>query len=67
MPVFRILPDNNIPHGLAALLRPHEAFHAERLGWADLQNGDLIRAADEHGFNMLVTGDRKLRYQQNLV
>jgi hypothetical protein len=67
MPVFRILLDNNIPHGLIPLLQPHEAFHAERLGWAALRNGDLIRAAEEQGFHMLITGDKNIRYQQNLT
>lgn len=67
MPVFRILLDNNVPHGLIALLRPHEAFHASQLGWAELQNGELLRMADQHGYHLLITGDKNLRYQQNLA
>jgi hypothetical protein len=67
MPVFRILLDNNVPLGLIPLLRPHEAFHTSRLGWAELQNGDLLRMADQHGYHILVTGDKNLRYQQNLT
>jgi hypothetical protein len=67
MPAIRILLDNNVSRRLIPLLRPHEAVHASQLGWADLANGDLIRAADENGFHLLITGDRNIRYQQNLT
>lgn len=67
MPVLRILLDNNVPLRLLPLLLPREAVHASRVGWAELANGELLRAADEHGFHLLITGDRNLRYQQNLT
>ena len=67
MPVIRLLLDNNVPLRLIPLLRPREVVHASRVGWAELANGDLLRAADEHGFPLLITGDRNLRYQQNLT
>lgn len=35
-------------------------------GWATLSNGDLLTAAETHGYDLLVTTDRNLRYQQNL-
>jgi hypothetical protein len=67
MPVIRILLDNNVPIRLIPLLRPHEAVHASKVGWAALGNGDLIRASEEHGYPVLVTSDQNIRYQQNLT
>jgi hypothetical protein len=37
------------------------------MGWAAIENGALIRAAEEAGFAILITCDRNIRYQQNLV
>jgi hypothetical protein len=36
------------------------------MGWSELRNGDLLRAAEEQGFEVLVTADQNLAYQQNL-
>ena len=35
-------------------------------GWATLSNGELIRAAEQAGFEVLLTTDNGLGYQQNL-
>lgn len=67
MPIIRLLLDNNVPRPLIPLLLPYEAVHASPAGWAGLKNGDLLRMADEHGFRILITGDKNLRYQQNLT
>lgn len=39
---------------------------AER-GWAQLTNGELLDAAQVAGFDVLITADKNLRYQQNLA
>ena len=39
---------------------------AER-GWELLENGVLIRKAEEEGYNVIVTTDQSMRYQQNLA
>jgi len=36
------------------------------LGWADLQNNQLLQAAEDAGYDLLVTTDQNLKYQQNL-
>jgi hypothetical protein len=41
-------------------------FTAYELGWATLKNGELLGSAEEQGFDVLVTTDTNLRYQQNL-
>ncbi len=40
---------------------------AYELGWATLKNGELLAAAESHGFDVLVTTDTNLEYQQNLT
>src|SRR5579862_394457 len=62
----RILLDENIPFGLRKLLADHDVSHATELGWEGLSNGSLIAAAEREGFEILLTADRNLRYQQNL-
>ncbi len=36
-------------------------------GWELLKNGELIRRAEEEGYEVIVTTDQNLRYQQNLT
>ena len=52
--------------------RPDCAFfltreHLFHYGWSTLKNGELLRFAEENGFEVLVTTDTNLRYQQNLA
>ena len=61
-----ILLDNNIPRGLARALASHTVTEARERGWATLKNGDLLTVAEEAGFEVLVTSDQNIRYQQNL-
>jgi hypothetical protein len=67
MPRIRILHDQNAPLGLRRLLSGHDVVTAARLGWSTIQNGDLIRAAEEAGFSVLITCDRNIRHQRNLA
>lgn len=62
-----ILFDNGTPRGLARFLTPHTVEEARGRGWDQLENGDLIAAAEEAGFQLMVTTDKNIRYQQNLV
>ena len=64
---MRILLDNNAPRGLAQAFRGHEVTEARVRGWAALENGDLLNAAELAGFQVMVTLDQNIRYQQNLV
>ena len=51
---------------LRHLLIGHSVETAFELGWATLQNGALIAMAEESGFEVFVTTDKNLKYQQNL-
>jgi hypothetical protein len=37
------------------------------MGWASLKNGDLLRVAEDAGFDVFITADKNLQYQQNLT
>ena len=56
-----------MPERIGRELAGHEVAHTFRLGWHDLTNGKLLDAAQEAGFELLLTADRNLRYQQNLA
>jgi hypothetical protein len=63
----RVLFDQGTPAPLRHALVGHSVETAFELGWATLQNGALIAAAETTGFDVLLTTDKNLRYQQNLV
>jgi hypothetical protein len=62
----RILFDQGTPAPLQQLLRNHTVSTAYERGWSKLTNGELLDAAEEAGFEMLITTDSNLKYQQNL-
>jgi len=64
---MRILFDHGTPRGLARELPGHTVTTAKAMGWEQLNNGDLLQAAEEAAFNMLLTTDQRIRYQQNLT
>jgi len=51
---------------LRRALTAHEVITAYERGWSTVTNGDLIRLAEQEGFELLITTDANLRYQQNL-
>lgn len=61
-----ILFDQGTPVPLRDALPAHLVATASAMGWATLENGDLL-LADESQFDVFVTTDQNLRYQQNLV
>ena len=64
---MRILFDNGTPRGVAAALSDHIVEEARSHGWDTLQNGELLDAAETAGFDVFVTTDQNIRYQQNLT
>jgi predicted nuclease of predicted toxin-antitoxin system len=62
----KVLFDHNVPHKLRESLPEHEVRTADEMGWADLENGELLNAAEAAAFAVMVTCDKNLSYQQNL-
>ncbi len=63
---MRILFDHGTPSGIAASLSAHEVTEARDRGWDRISNGELLKVAEEAGFDLLLTTDKGIRYQQNL-
>jgi hypothetical protein len=63
----RVLLDHNLPHKLRTCLGGHDVVTASYMGWGELKNGELLKAVEEDGFDVFVTGDRSLIDEQNIT
>jgi predicted nuclease of predicted toxin-antitoxin system len=65
----RVLFDQGTPVPLRDFLQQQEVkvTTAFERGWSELQNGELLDAAEREGFAVFVTTDTKLKFQQNLA
>jgi hypothetical protein len=61
-----ILFDHSTPAPLRHALAGHLVVEAIERGWERLVNGILLDTAEEEGFEVFVTADKNIRYQQNL-
>ena len=63
---MRVLLDEQLPRHLAREIVGHDVSTVQQRGWAGLKNGELLRVAAGAGFEVLLTADRNLQFQQNL-
>jgi hypothetical protein len=63
---MRILFDHGTSSGIAKALSGHEVTEAIERGWDKTSNGELLEVAEAAGFELLLTTDKRIRYQQNL-
>jgi hypothetical protein len=63
---MRVLLDNCTPRGVVACLGRHIVKECRSFGWDELTNGELLDTAESAGFEVFVTADKGIRYQQNL-
>lgn len=64
---MRILLDEMLPAGVAALLPEHDVVTAQQAGYKGLTNGELLRRAAVDGYAVVLTADRNLPAQQNIT
>ena len=64
---MKILFDHGTPAPLRNHLREHSVDRSAEKGWELLENGELIRKAEEEGYEVIVTTDQSVRHQQNLA
>ena len=64
---MNILFDQGTPRPLREHLHGHSVDTAAERGWSGLDNGDLIREAEQEGYEVLITTDQNMRYQQSLT
>ena len=62
-----VLFDQGTPVPIRPFLKEHTVQTTAERGWDTLENGELLKAAEAAGFNVLVTRDKNIRYQQNLT
>jgi predicted nuclease of predicted toxin-antitoxin system len=63
---MRILLDESVPGRLGVLLTGHSSTTVQRRGWASIKNGKLLALAAGE-FDVLLTADKGMEYQQNLT
>jgi hypothetical protein len=65
---LHIVFDKNVPVGVRRFLAKHEVrTFVEMRGHPQLENGELLDAAEAAGFDVMVTSDQNIRHQQNLT
>ena len=64
---MRVLFDQATPVPIRAYLEGHDVRTTAQQGWDTLKNGELLAAAEADGFDVLLTTDKNMPYQQNLA
>lgn len=62
---MKLLLDENLPHQLRYELPGHNVATVAFMNWCGISNGDLLRLANEGGFDAVITNDRGLEHDQN--
>lgn len=63
---MKLLLDENLPKRLKQDLNEYEIYTAADKGWTGISNGKLLNLLIENKFDVLLTFDKNLQYQQNL-
>lgn len=65
---MRILFDKNVPVGVRRFLAGHDVRTFVEMQWhPQLENGELLKAGEASGFDVMITSDQNIVHQQNLV
>jgi len=62
----RVLLDESLPRRLIRFLPDHDCFTVQDQGWSGMKNSELLRAATAARFQVFLTADQGIAYQQNL-
>src|SRR5690349_10871907 len=64
---MKILLDENLPHKLRLEVVGHDVFTVDYMGWSGVENGELLKRAIDENFDVFISNDRGLQYEQNLA
>lgn len=64
---MKLLIDENLPKRLKIHFPEHEIYTVHEMGWSSKKNGELLLLMMEEKFDVLLTFDKNLQYQQNFV
>lgn len=62
----KLLLDECVPQGLRSSLKEFDTYTVTYMGWGGLKNGELLQTAISKGFDIFITTDKNLQYQQNM-
>jgi hypothetical protein len=62
----KLLLDECLPEELKDLIIGHEVLAVSDMKWKGITNGELMKRAGESGFDVFLTSDKNIRYQQNI-
>ncbi len=63
---MKLLLDENLPKRLKSDLNAHTVFTVADMNWQGKKNGELMKLLTESGFDVFITFDHNIKYQQNL-
>lgn len=63
---MKILLDENIPHDMRHFLTGYDVFTVAYMGWSSIENGALLEKAADEGFDVMITKDSGVEYEQHL-
>ena len=64
---MKIILDESVPQKLRLLIQGHTVVTVAYQGWSGMKNGALLTAAEQAGFELFITADQEISYQQNLT
>jgi len=64
---MRVLFDQGTPLPIRPFLKGHSVRTAAQEKWDRLRNGELLTAAEQAGFDVFMTTDKNMKYEQNLT
>ena len=63
---MRVLLDESLPVRFGREIVGHDVTTVRGQGWQGLKNGELLQRAQDAGFDVFITADQNIQYQQNL-
>ena len=63
---MKILVDENTDEELPEFMPSHDVYHVKTMGWQGTKNGELLVKAQEAGFELFITADKNMPYQQSM-
>jgi hypothetical protein len=63
---MKVLLDENLPHEFRTHLPGHDVFTVRFMGWGGIKNGQLLATAAGASFDVLITIDKGIPFEQNL-
>ena len=64
---MKVLLDESVPVDLRYEFTGHDVYTARYMGWTSIVNSELLALARKDGFEVLVTCDQNMRYEQNIM